>query len=77
MNNRDDLLAFVTFVNSLGLLLPTTERVMAYTIAAAGLLLWLLALVTGHTMGGAIHLIFLAAIITMIARFILGGRRTR
>ena len=50
---------------------------MVYTIAAAGLVLWLLGLVTGHTMGGAIHLVLIAAIIAIITKFILGGRSTR
>jgi hypothetical protein len=49
---------------------------MVYTIATAALVLWLLGLVTGYTMGGAIHLILIAAVIAIIAKFILGGRPT-
>ena len=49
---------------------------MVYTIAAAALVLWLLGLVTGYTMGGAIHLILIAAVIAIITKFILGGRPT-
>jgi hypothetical protein len=41
---------------------------MVYTIAAVLVLLWLLGLVCGYTMGGAIHVLVIIAVIMVLAK---------
>jgi uncharacterized membrane protein YtjA (UPF0391 family) len=38
------------------------------------LILWLLGLVSGHTMGGVIHILLVIAIIVIIVRLVQGRR---
>jgi len=38
------------------------------------LILWLLGLVSGHTMGGVIHVLLVIAIIVLVVRLIQGRR---
>ena len=45
---------------------------MLYTIAVVLLILWLLGLVTGATMGGFIHLLLIIAIVMVLVRAIQG-----
>jgi hypothetical protein len=53
---------------------------MLYTIAVVLVILWLLGLVTSHTIGGFIHVLLVIAIIVVLLRVIrgdklLGGRK--
>ncbi len=45
---------------------------MLWTIAVVLVLLWALGLVTANTMGGFIHLLLIAAIVTVLIRVIQG-----
>jgi len=45
---------------------------MLYTIAVILLILWLLGLVTGATMGGFIHVLLVIAIVVVLVRVISG-----
>ena len=47
---------------------------MLYTIAMILLILWLLGLVTGTTMGGFIHILLVIAIVVVLLRVISGRR---
>ncbi len=47
---------------------------MFYTIAIVLILLWLLGLLTAHTMGGLIHILLVVALIAVIVRLIVGRR---
>jgi hypothetical protein len=47
---------------------------MLYTIAVVVLLLWLLGLVTGTTIGGLIHILLVIAIVMVLVNFITGRR---
>jgi hypothetical protein len=49
---------------------------MLETIAIIMLILWLLGLVSGYTMGAFIHVLLVVAIVLLIVRFVSGGRRT-
>ena len=45
---------------------------MLYTIGIVLLILWLLGLVTAHTMGGFIHVLLIIAIVVVLIRIIQG-----
>jgi undecaprenyl pyrophosphate phosphatase UppP len=45
---------------------------MLETIAAVVVVLWLLGLVTSHTMGGFIHLLLVIAVVVILVRIIRG-----
>ena len=47
---------------------------MLYTIAVVLLVLWLLGLVSSHTMGGFIHVLLVIAIVVVLLR-IIGGQK--
>jgi hypothetical protein len=47
---------------------------MLYTIAVILLILWLLGLVTGTTIGGFIHVLLVIAVIIILLRLISGRR---
>ena len=47
---------------------------MLYTIAMVLLVLWLLGLVTGATMGGFIHILLVIAIVVVLLRVISGRK---
>ena len=47
---------------------------MLYTIAVVLLILWLLGLVTGYTIGGFIHILLVIAIVVVLVRLISGRR---
>jgi len=47
---------------------------MLYTIAVIFLILWLLGLVTGATMGGLIHVLLVIAIVMVLLRVISGRK---
>ena len=50
------------------------QTIMLYTIALILLVLWLLGLVTGTTMGGLIHILLVIAIVMILLRIISGRR---
>jgi hypothetical protein len=50
------------------------ENFMLYTIAVILLILWLLGLVTGATMGGFIHILLVIAIVVVLLRVISGRK---
>jgi hypothetical protein len=47
---------------------------MLYTLAVVLIILWLLGLVTGTTMGGFIHILLVIAIVVVLIRVISGRR---
>ena len=47
---------------------------MLWTIAVIMVLLWMLGLVTGYTMGNFIHILLVIAIIVVLVRIIQGRR---
>ena len=47
---------------------------MLYMLAVILLVLWMLGLVTGATMGGFIHILLVVAIVMLLVR-IIGGRK--
>jgi uncharacterized membrane protein YtjA (UPF0391 family) len=47
---------------------------MLWTICVILLILWLIGLVSGHTMGGVIHVLLVIAIIVLVVRLIQGRR---
>jgi hypothetical protein len=53
---------------------PLKENFMLYTIAMVLLILWLLGLVTGATMGGFIHVLLVIAIVMVLLRVISGRK---
>jgi hypothetical protein len=57
-------------------LIQTTrgEANMLWTICVVLLILWLLGLVSGYTMGGVIHALLVIAIIVVLVRVIQGRR---
>jgi multisubunit Na+/H+ antiporter MnhE subunit len=50
---------------------------MFYEIAIILAILWLLGVVTSYTMGGLIHALLLAAIVTVVVNVITDARRLR
>jgi hypothetical protein len=50
------------------------ESNMLWTICVILLILWLLGLLTGYTMGGVIHILLVIAIIVVVVRLIQGRR---
>ncbi len=50
------------------------ELTMLFTVAIVLIALWLLGIVTSHTMGGVIHVLFAIAIIMVLVRVISGRR---
>ncbi len=47
---------------------------MLYTIAVVLLILWLLGLITSHTMGGFVHVLLVIAIVVVLLRVISGRK---
>ncbi len=47
---------------------------MLWTICLILLVLWLLGLVSGYTMGGVIHILLVIAIIVLVVRLVQGRR---
>ena len=47
---------------------------MLWTILAILLILWLLGLVSGYTMGGVIHILLVIAIVVVVVRLIQGRK---
>ena len=49
---------------------------MLWTLFVIFLVLWLLGLTTGYTMGGVIHILLVVAIVVVLVRVIQGRRLT-
>jgi uncharacterized membrane protein YtjA (UPF0391 family) len=47
---------------------------MLWTIFVILLILWILGLVTGHALGGVIHVLLVIAIIVLVVRLVQGRR---
>jgi hypothetical protein len=47
---------------------------MLWTICVILLVLWLLGLVSGYTMGGVIHVLLIIAVVVVVVRLIQGRR---
>ena len=47
---------------------------MLWTVFVILLILWLLGLVSGYTMGGVIHVLLIIAVIVLVVRLIQGRR---
>ncbi len=47
---------------------------MLYTIAGVLVILWLLGIVSGYTMGSFIHILLVVAVIVILVNFIQGRR---
>jgi Family of unknown function (DUF5670) len=57
--------------------LPRKERRwgdMLWTIAVIMLILWLLGMITAHTMGGFVHILLILALVVVLIRVIQGRR---
>lgn len=54
---------------------PNRKEYMLYTIAVILIVLWLLGLVTGYTMGSFIHVLLVIAVIMILVNLISGRRR--
>jgi hypothetical protein len=50
------------------------EADMLWTICVILLILWLLGLISGYTMGGVIHILLVIALVVVVARLIQGRR---
>jgi len=48
---------------------------MLYTLAVILIILWLLGMVTGYTMGSFIHILLVVALVMVLVNFISGRRR--
>jgi hypothetical protein len=53
---------------------PAEEKAMLYTIAVGLLILWLLGLVTGYTIGAFIHVLLVIALVLLLVQFVSGRR---
>ena len=53
---------------------PRKESNMLWTICVILLILWLLGLVSGYTLGGVIHILLVIAIVVVLVRVIQGRR---
>jgi len=51
------------------------ESIMLYTIAVVLIILWLLGMVSGYTIGSFIHVLLVIAIIMILVNLISGRRR--
>jgi hypothetical protein len=48
---------------------------MLYTLAMVLIILWLLGLVTGYTIGSFVHILLVVAVVMILVSFISGRRR--
>ena len=53
---------------------PTERKNMLWTICVVLIILWLLGMVTGTTIGGLIHVLLVIAVIMILVNFISGRR---
>ena len=47
---------------------------MLYTVAVVMLILWVLGLVSNHTMGGAVHVLLVIAIVVVLIQLLRGRK---
>jgi len=47
---------------------------MLWTVFVILIVLWLLGLLSGHTMGGIVHILLIVAIIVLVVRLVQGRR---
>ena len=57
-----------------GILSSEKESNMLWTICVILLILWLLGLLSGYTMGGVIHILLVIAIVVVVVRLIQGRK---
>jgi len=50
------------------------EQAMLWTLCVILIILWLLGLISGYTMGGVIHILLVIAIVVVLVRVIQGRR---
>ena len=50
---------------------------MLWTLAVILLILWLLGVITSHTLGGLVHILLVVVLIVMILQLVQGRRRLR
>ncbi|MGE4442310.1 MAG: lmo0937 family membrane protein, partial [Desulfomicrobium sp.] len=74
VQNVSKLYIQCNFFTDLGLI-KSAEGTMLYTIAVVLLILWLLGIVSGYTIGSFIHILLVVAVIIILVNFI-QGRRT-
>jgi hypothetical protein len=55
--------------------LAAIRKIMLYTIAVILLVLWLLGLVTGTSMGGLVHILIVVAVILVLVNLLSGRKR--
>ena len=48
---------------------------MLWTVAAVLLVLWAVGMISSYTMGGFVHILLVAAIVTLLIRIIQGNKR--
>jgi hypothetical protein len=48
--------------------------VMLWTVAVVLIILWLLGLVSSHTMGGFVHVLLIVAVVVILVNFIRGRK---
>ena len=53
---------------------PAQEKAMLYTIAVILLILWLLGLVSGYTIGAFIHVLLVIAVVLVLVQLVSGRR---
>ncbi len=58
----------------MGTLIVVKEARMLWTIFVILLILWLLGLVSGYTIGGFVHILLVIAIVVVLIRIIQGRR---
>jgi hypothetical protein len=49
-------------------------RIMLWTIFVILLVLWLLGFITGHTLGGFVHILIVIAVVVLVIRLLQGKR---
>jgi hypothetical protein len=65
----------VDTLNKIGTWVAGKEASMLWTIFVILLVLWVLGLMSGYTMGGVIHLLLVIAIVVIVFQLISGRRR--
>ena len=71
---RKDLLSGSIYAREARLHITQKEVVMLWTIFVVLVILWLLGLVSGYTIGGFIHILLVIAIVVVLIRIIQGRR---
>jgi len=64
----------IAFIEIVGRNLSSERSQMLWILCVILLILWLLGLVSGYTMGGVIHILLVIAIVVVLVRVIQGRR---